>query len=161
MVLSAGRLLSGHTEDPVSTTLNITDRHIGGLQMMRSRKRTAALTALILAFTLAGTLIFTSCSENPAIGFWIVQKVTAGDVVMNEKDAQSIGLNAVGTIKLQKSGNCVVNLLGEEAEGKWTQAEDGTITVSYGDDLVLSGSIDDQGVMTLLDPQGAEYILSK
>ena len=80
---------------------------------------------------------------------------------MNEQDAQSIGLNAVGTIKLQKSGNCEVNLLGEESEGTWEKADDGTITVKYGEDLTLTGSIDDEGVMTLLDPQGAEYVLTK
>jgi hypothetical protein len=112
--------------------------------------------------TAAATMVvFTACSDDPAVGFWIVQKVTAGDVVMNEQDAESIGLNAVGTIKLQKSGNCELNLLGEETTGKWKKAKDGKITINYGDKQTLSGSIDDSGVMTLTDPQGAEYILAK
>ena len=128
---------------------------------MKNKKRTAAVIAIILTMAIAGTLVFTACSSNPAVGFWIVDKVTAGDVVMNEEDAKSIGLNAIGTVKLQKSGNCEVNLLGEDAEGKWSQAEDGTITVTYGEDLTLTGSIGEDGTMTLLDPQGSEYILSK
>ncbi len=128
---------------------------------MNNRKKTAAIITIILTITLAGALVFTACSSNPAVGFWIVDKVTAGEVVMNEQDAQSIGLNAVGTIKLQKSGNCEVNLLGEESEGTWVQADDGTITVTYGEDLTLTGSINDEGVMTLRDPQGSEYELTK
>jgi hypothetical protein len=128
---------------------------------MKNRKKTAAIIALILTMAVAGTIVFTACSSDPAVGFWVVNQVTAGDVVMNEKDAQSIGLSAVGTIKLQKSGNCEVVLLGEETAGKWEKAADGTITVTYGENLTLTGSIDDEGVMTLLDPQGAEYVLSK
>jgi type IV secretory pathway protease TraF len=127
---------------------------------MKIIKRITAI-ALILMTAAAIMVVFTACSDDSAVGFWIVQKVTAGDVVMNEQDAESIGLNAVGTIKLQKSGNCEINLLGEEATGKWEKAKDGTITINYGDKQSLSGSIDDKGVMTLTDPQGAEYILAK
>lgn len=128
---------------------------------MKNKKRTAAVIALILVLTIAGSIVFTACSSDPAVGFWIVEKVTAGDVVMNEEDAQSIGLNAVGTIKLQKSGNCEVNLLGEETTGTWTVAEDGTLTITYDGEMTLTGSIDENNVMTLTDPQGAEYVLSK
>ena len=120
------------------------------------RKRIIA--ALIIMAISAVTL--TACSSGP-VGFWIVDQVTAGEVVMTGEDAASIGLNAVGTVKLQKSGNCEVVLLGEEAVGKWEQASDGTITVTCGDELTLTGSIDDEGRMTLTDPQGAEYVLSK
>ena len=128
---------------------------------MKNRKKKAAIIALIISVTVLGALVLTACSDNEAVGFWIVDKVTAGGVVMNEKDAESIGLNAVGTVKLQKSGKCEVNLLGEESKGKWTQAKDGTITVKCGNQLTLTGSIDDKGVLTLVDPQGAEYVLSK
>lgn len=127
--------------------------------MNSSRKK--ALIALILITVMATALALSSCSGDPAIGFWIVDKVTAGEVEMNSEDAKSIGLNAVGTVKLQKSGNCVVNLLGEESEGKWQKDADGTITITYGGDQKLTGSIDDEGIMTLTDPQGAEYVLSK
>lgn len=128
---------------------------------MKNKKRTAAVLALILTITTASVLVFTACSSDTPVGFWIVEKVTAGDVVMNEQDAQSIGLNAVGTIKLQKSGNCEVNLLGDETTGTWTQAEDGTLTITYDGELSLTGSIDENGVMVLTDPQGAEYVLTK
>ena len=129
---------------------------------MKKRTKTAAIIAVMLILVGSAAVLFTACSnDNPAIGFWIVDKVTAGEVVMNETDAKSIGLNAVGTIKLQKSGNCEVVLLGEEAEGKWKQASDGTITITYGDNQTLTGSIDKDEVMTLLDPQGSEYILTK
>lgn len=82
---------------------------------------------------------------------------------MTQEDAESIGLAVVGAIKLQKSGACVVELLGDESEGTWAQAEDGTITVTYGDEnLTLTGKIDEEtGVMTLHDDQGSEYVLSK
>lgn len=117
--------------------------------------------ALIIMTAAATMVVFTACSDDSAVGFWIVQKVTAGEVVMNEQDAESIGLNAVGTIKLQKSGKCELNLLGEETKGKWGKAKDGTITINYGDKQSLTGSINDKGIMTLTDPQGAEYILAK
>ena len=119
------------------------------------------LTALVLAMMIAVTpLLLAGCDDGP-VGFWKVDEVTAGDVTMTDEDAKSIGLNAVGTVKLQKSGNCVVVLLGEENEGTWAEADDGMITVEYGDEMVLTGSIDEDGVMTLSDDQGAEYKLSK
>ena len=127
---------------------------------MKTIKRITAI-ALILMTAAAIMVVFTACSDDSAVGFWIVQKVTAGDVVMNEQDAESIGLNAVGTIKLQKSGGCELNLLGEESEGTWEKAKDGTITIKYGEDQALTGSIDDEGIMTLKDAQGAEYTLAK
>ena len=115
-------------------------------------------TTILIAcmiFALAG------CSSTP-VGYWQIEKVVAGDVVMTQEDASSIGLSAVGAIKLQKSGNCVVELLGDESEGTWTQDENGEITVTYGDEnLVLKGSIDEEGVMKLTDDQGQEYILQK
>ena len=125
------------------------------------KRKAITLTALILTISVITGLTLSACSSDPAVGFWIVDKVSAGGVVMNEQDAESIGLNAVGTLKLQKSGKCHVNLLGEESDGKWTKAADGTITVAYGDNLTLTGAIDEKGVMTLTDPQGTEYILSK
>ena len=78
-----------------------------------------------------------------------------------EQDAQSLGLTSIGTIKLQKSGKCELDLLGEKSEGTWKQAKDGKIEIQYGDDLKLTGSVDDEGIMTLQDPQGAEYKLKK
>ncbi len=119
------------------------------------------ISLLIITLLLAGMMLSACSNSDPAVGFWIIQKVTAGDVVMNDEDAESIGLTAVGTIKLQKSGGCELNLLGEESEGTWEKAKDGTITIKYGEDQALTGSIDDEGIMTLKDAQGAEYTLAK
>ena len=116
---------------------------------------------LVLMLTVCMTMgALTSCGSGP-VGFWKVDEVTAGDVVMTDDDAGSIGLNAIGTVKLQKSGNCEVTMLGEESAGTWEQAEDGTITINYGDGFTLTGTIDEEGVMTLSDLQGSEYKLSK
>ena len=124
-------------------------------------KKKAISKILILVLSLCMTMgILTSCGSGP-VGFWKVDEVTAGDVVMTDDDASSIGLNAIGTVKLQKSGSCEVTMLGEESEGTWEQAEDGTITISYGEGLSLTGTIDEEGVMTLSDQQGSEYKLSK
>ena len=120
------------------------------------------IIAVMLTVVLTAAIALTACSQSdPVIGFWVINHVTAGDVEMNAKDAESIGLTAIGTVKLQKSGNCEIELLGEKSEGTWEQAEDGTITIKYGNDLTLSGTVDDKGVMTLEDPQGTEYSLSK
>ena len=131
-----------------------------GAIVMKAVRRITTI-ALIIMTAAAAMVVFTACSDDSAVGFWIVEKVTAGDVVMNSQDAESIGLNAVGTIKLQKSGKCELDLLGEKSEGTWKQAKDGKIEIQYGDDLKLTGSVDDEGIMTLQDPQGAEYKLKK
>ena len=105
--------------------------------------------------------IMAGCDNGP-VGYWQIEQVTAGDLVMTQDDAESFGMATVGAVKLQKSGACVVKLLGDEYEGTWEQADNGTITVTYGDDgRVLSGTIDEEGVMTLTDEQGQEYILKK
>ena len=119
------------------------------------RKTIITAVIAIMVFVLAG------CDNGP-VGYWQIEKVTAGDIVMKQEDASSIGMATVGAIKLQKSGNCEVELLGEESTGTWTQDDDGSLTITYGDEnLVLTGSIDDEGVMTLADDQGQEYVLSK
>lgn len=106
-------------------------------------------------------LLMVGCGSGP-VGYWQIEQVTAGELVMTQEDASSFGMATVGAIKLQKSGACVVKLLGDEFEGTWEEDSDGTITVTYGDDnLVLTGSIDEEGVMTLTDDQGQEYLLKK
>ena len=125
------------------------------------KKLIIILTVMLLVVVLvSGALMLTACG-NGVVGYWQITEVTAGDVVMTNEDANTLGLATVGAIKLQKSGKCVVTLLGEETEGIWTQTEDGALTVNYGDDMVLSGSINDEGVMVLTDTQGSEYKLEK
>lgn len=124
-------------------------------------KKNVISRLLILMLTACLTMgMLTSCGSGP-VGFWQVDEVTAGDVVMTKDDASSIGLNAIGTVKLQKSGKCVVTMLGEESEGTWEQAEAGTITINYGDGFTLTGTIDEEGEMHLSDLQGSDYKLSK
>lgn len=115
----------------------------------------AAIMMTVMLFALAG------CSDDGPVGYWIIDEVHAGEVVMTQTDAESVGMAKIGAVKLQKSGNCVVELLGDEFEGTWTQAEDGALTVNYGDGDVLEGSIGEDEIMTLTDPQGTEYKLSK
>lgn len=124
------------------------------------RKKIAVLISLIMILSVAACL-FTACSGSPAIGFWTIDEVTAGEVVMTEDDANNLGMSVVGSVKLQKSGVCKVTFLDVEEEGTWTEAEDGTLTIKYGEDQVLTGSIDEEGLMHLTDPQGAQYKLSK
>ena len=106
-------------------------------------------------------IVLAGCSDDGPVGFWQIDEVKAGEVVMTQEDAESVGMATIGSIKLQKSGNCVVVLLGEESEGTWEQDEDGTITVKYGTGDVLSGSFDEDGNLHLEDDQETEYTLSK
>lgn len=119
------------------------------------KKLFATIVIASMVFVMAG------CSSGP-VGYWQIEQVTAGNVVMTNEDASSIGMATVGAVKLQKSGNCVVELLGTEYTGTWTQNDNGDITITYGDEnLALKGSIDEEGKMTLTDDQGQEYILEK
>lgn len=118
--------------------------------------------SLILMIVVTAALAMTACSSSGSpVGFWVIDKVTADDVEMNAEDAKSIGLTAVGSVKLQKSGGCELKLLGEEYTGKWELAKDGTITIKYDEEMTLTGKVNDKGVMKLTDPQGTEYELSK
>ena len=111
------------------------------------------LTLLLIA------MMVVTCTACTNLGKWVITEVSAGDVVMSEDDIDSMGLDA-GFIKLNKSGSCVVNLLGDEYEGNWTEAEDGSMKLEYGDGMNGSAVITD-GVMTFTDAQGAIYKLEK
>lgn len=119
-----------------------------------TKKLCVVMLTLCMLFTLVG------CGSGP-VGYWKIDTVEAGEVTMGIEDAKSIGLPMVGAVKLQKSGNCEVTLLGEESKGTWEQAEDGTITVNTENDAVYTGSIGEDKVMTLSDAQGVKYTLEK
>lgn len=102
-------------------------------------------------------LTLTSC--DTILGKWRIMEVSAGDVIMTQDDIDSIGLDP-GFIKINKSGSCIVNLLGDEYEGTWTQSEDGTIRFSYGDDMTGTATVD-SATMTMTDAQGSVYTLEK
>lgn len=112
---------------------------------------------LTLFVIMAMVMSLTACSST--LGKWRITEVTAGDVNMTQEDIQDMGLDA-GYIKINKSGSCVLNFLGDEYEGTWTQAEDGSMTFAYGDDLSGTGTITDE-VLTFEDAQGSVYTLKK
>lgn len=112
----------------------------------------------IVSLLLVGMMIvcLTGCTK---LGKWNIVEVNAGDVVMSEEDISSMGLDA-GFIKLNKSGSCVVNLLGDEYDGGWVEAEDGTISIEYGDAMKGTATIDGS-TMQFVDNGGANYTLKK
>lgn len=115
------------------------------------KKRLLALTMIVIM-----AVCCTSCTK---LGKWVITEVSAGDVVMTETDIDSMGLDA-GFVKLNKSGSCVVNLLGDEYDGSWTEGEDGSMVLEYGDGMTGSATIEGD-MMTFTDAQGAVYKLKK
>lgn len=115
------------------------------------------LTLIAAAFIMM--VMLTSCGGP--VGYWTIDEITAGDVVMTQEDAKALGFGRPGAIKLNKSGSCVVELLGDEYEGTWKQANDGTITIEYGNEQSATATIDDDNIMTATDDQGTVYKLSK
>ena len=84
---------------------------------------------------------------------------------MNQQEITDMGLD-VGYIKLNKSGSCELNLLGDEYEGTWTgsgegASKDNKLTFKYGNDLTATATFDENKVMTFTDSQGAIYTLNK
>lgn len=120
----------------------------------------------ILAVLLVGIVTFSLVGCDMALlGKWSIKQVTAGDVVMTQEDIVDMGLD-VGYIKLNNSGSCKLNLLGDEYEGNWTASGEGAVpenvlTISYGDGLQGTANFDENKQMTFADAQGSEYILSK
>ncbi len=108
---------------------------------------------------LAMMMVMSGCDDT--VGYWQIQKIVAGDVVMTEKDVADMGFDDAGSIKLQKSGKCVVNLLGDESKGNWEEEKDGTITINYGKDRKGTAVISKDEVMKFTDFQGTEYMLKK
>ena len=99
----------------------------------------------------------TACAQE--LGKWRITEVTAGEISMTQEDIDNMGLDP-GFIKINRSGSCVVNLLGDEYEGTWTQNEDGSYTIQYGEEMSGTATIDN-GTMTMTDAQGSVYILNK
>lgn len=112
---------------------------------------------LSIVVVLSLMLTLTSC--DTILGKWRIMEVSAGEIIMTQADIDSLGLDP-GYIKINKSGSCVVNLLGDEFDGTWTQAEDGRISFSYGEDMTGTAIIDSKA-MTMTDAQGSVYTLEK
>lgn len=112
---------------------------------------------LSIAIVLVLMISLTACST--LLGKWRILEISAGDITMKSEEIDNLGLDA-GFVKINKSGSCVVNLLGDEYEGSWTQSDDGTITFSYGDSMTGTATVED-GTMTMTDAQGSVYMLEK
>ena len=117
---------------------------------------------LVIALAVMVMLSFTACSDEfKMIGRWNVTKITAGDLVMDADELEELGLASAGYLKLNKSGSCVVNLLGDEYEGNWEMGNDGTVTVTYGDDDLQGTAVRDDKVVTFTDNEGTIYEMEK
>lgn len=116
---------------------------------------------LVLALALIMVLALTACSdETKMIGRWNITKVTAGDLVMDQDELSELGLDSAGYLKLNKSGSCVVNLLGDEYEGTWELNGSGEAEISYGGAMKGKATRNDK-VLTFIDSSGNEYEMEK
>ena len=130
----------------------------------RSARRiliTIILLAILAVVVYFAVLLISIKNSDSPVGYWVIKEGTSGDVTMTDEDAEAIGLNEVGSIRLDESGGCKVIILGEESEGTWTADDNGTITISYGDDKTLTATIDDEGTMTAQGENQMEYTLEK
>lgn len=116
---------------------------------------------LVVALAVLMLLALTACEgENAFIGHWRIIEISAGDITMTEEDMSDMGLDA-GFVKLQKSRNAVVNLLGDEYDGKWELSKDEeSATVTYGDDMKGTLTKTEDG-LTFVDAQGSTYQLAR
>ena len=109
---------------------------------------------ILLIFILVISILTLSACES-SVGYWCVQEIKAGDVVMTTKDGKSLGLN-LGSYKLCKSGKCEVYLLEEKYEGTWEE-KDGVITIKYGE-RTATGKRKGKNIY-LEDDQRTNYVL--
>jgi len=118
---------------------------------------------LIVAVMLTMLLALTACSEESKyIGKWNITKINAGDgFEMNLDDLAEYGIDNAGYIRLNKSGSAVINLLGDEFEGKWKYNEkDKNVTITYGKDQTGTATRKDK-TMTFIDSTQTQYELKK
>lgn len=106
----------------------------------------------------------TAC-DIAVLGKWKIVEVAAGDVVMTQDDLADMEMD-VGYIKLNKSGSCEINLLGDEFTGSWNASGKGAepgndIVIVYGDNLEGTAEFDESGQMKFKDSQGSLYTLIK
>lgn len=120
---------------------------------------TVIMKKRVLLIALIAMMVFALTACATELGKWRISEVTAGDISMTQEDIDDMGLDP-GFIKINRSGSCIVNLLGDEYEGTWTQNEDGSYSFNYGEEMTGTATIDGD-VMTMTDAQGSVYILSK
>ena len=116
----------------------------------------------LLSIVLVGVMVLamTSCSgELKTLGKWRIIEVTAGDITMTQQDVDDMGIDA-GYIKINRSGSCEIDILGDSYDGSWVYAEDGSLDITISEDLTANAVIED-GTMTMTDSQGSVYMLQK
>ena len=125
-------------------------------------KLLGVITALILIIAAAviWMAVDTKYSDS-AVGNWEIKEVAVGEETMTLKEAEDMGLTEIGHFKLNNSGSCEIKILDFEAEGKWTQDENGVITINCGDEETFSATIDEEGLMTAEDTTSTKYTLEK
>ncbi|MBE6019850.1 MAG: hypothetical protein E7230_05945 [Clostridiales bacterium] len=115
---------------------------------------------LIIAAAVIWMAVDTKYSDS-AVGNWEIKEVAVGEETMTLKEAEDMGLTEIGHFKLNNSGSCEIKILDFEAEGKWTQDENGVITINCGDEETFSATIDEEGLMTAEDTTSTKYTLEK
>lgn len=119
------------------------------------------LLAILAVFVFFVGLIISVKNSSSPVGYWIIKQSASSEVTMTEEDAKAMGLNEIGSVRLDKSGDCRIVILNDEYEGKWTSDDNGTITISYGEEQTLTATINEEGVMTAQDNAMIEYTLEK
>ena len=122
---------------------------------------TVILIAILAAAVAFGIMVLSIKNSSSHVGYWVIKEGASGGVTMTQEDAEALGLNEVGSFRLDKSGDCKVTILGEEYDGKWTEDDDGNLTITYGEDKTLTATIDDEGIMKAHDELMMEYTLEK
>lgn len=122
---------------------------------------TVILIAILAAAVGFGILVLSIKNSSSPVGYWVIKEGASSGVTMTQEDAEALGLNEVGSIRLDKSGDCEVTILGDEYKGKWTRDDDGNITITYDGDKTLTATIDDEGIMKAHDELMMEYTLEK
>lgn len=121
------------------------------------------LSYLLLSISMVFCLIMlSSCSEQlELLGKWRIVKINAGEMILEETDLTDAGITDPGFIKLNRSGSCVVNLLGDEAEGTWKESGEDTLTIKYGKKKGKATIDLDENLMQFKDAEGNSYRLRK
>lgn len=120
------------------------------------------LGALAYAYWLGNDIM----KSNSPVGYWEVLDVTSEDTVMTREDAEKLGMTGIGYIKFKKSGTCEMKFLDFKADGKWEQAEEGVVSITYKNnnslpDHGITAKIDEDGIMTIEDETLITYRLKK
>lgn len=116
---------------------------------------------LVITMTALMLLSLTACSpELKMVGRWNIVSVDTGDMTIEAGEFEEYGLKDPGYVRLNKSGSCILNLLGDEYEGEWELDNNGEVDVIYSDKM-KGHAVRDGKKMTFVDGNGNEYKLEK